>query len=55
MAFDALMCEMVDDGTLNTKEEPFVKAFFSWAWENKGMVRGIMDEFMKVPERFLTS
>ena len=51
MAFDALTRALVDYVTLNGQEEPFLKAFFNWAWENKDG-RALMDEFMKVPERF---
>ena len=51
MAFDALTRALADYVTLNGQEEPFVKGFFSWAWENKDG-RALMDEFMKVPERF---
>jgi hypothetical protein len=51
MVFDALTRALADYVTLNGKEEPFVKAFFSWAWENKDGC-ALMDEFMKVPQRF---
>ncbi len=50
MAFDAVARALADYVTLNGKEEPFVKAFFSWAWENKEG-RALMEEYMKVPRR----
>lgn len=50
MAFDALNRALADYVTLNGKEEPFVKAFYSWAWKNKDG-RAIMEEFKKVPDK----
>ena len=51
MAFDALARALADYVKLNGQEEPFVKAFFSWAWENEEG-RALMEEYMKVPKRF---
>ena len=50
MAFDALARAMTDYVTLNGQGEPFVKAFFLWAWENKEG-RALMEEYKKVPRR----
>jgi hypothetical protein len=50
MAFDALNRALADYIMLAGQEEPFVKGFLSWAWENKDG-RSLMDEFIKVPER----
>ncbi len=49
-AFDALCRAMADYVTLNGEEEPFVKAFFSWAWKNKDG-QALMDRFKSVPDR----
>ena len=50
MAVDAIMRALSDYITLNGQEEPFVKAFLSWAWENTDGP-ALMDEFKKVPKR----
>jgi len=50
MAFDALARTLANYVAINGQEEPFVRAFLNWAWENKDG-RALMDEFMKVPER----
>jgi len=50
MAFDALARAMTDYMALNGQEEPFVRAFLGWAWQNKDG-RALMDEFMKVPDK----
>jgi hypothetical protein len=50
MAFDAITRELADYIALNGQEEPFVKAFLSWAWENKNGP-ALMDEFKKVPDK----
>jgi hypothetical protein len=50
MAFDALARSLSNYVAINGQEEPFVRAFFNWAWENKDG-RALMDEYMKVPKR----
>lgn len=50
MAFDALNRALADYITLAGQEEPFVRSFLSWAWENKDGPKA-MGEFMKVPKR----
>lgn len=50
MALDALTRAVADYVTLNGQEEPFVRAFYGWAWENMDG-RTVMNEFMKVPKR----
>jgi hypothetical protein len=50
MAFDALSRALADYIKLNGQEEPFVKAFLSWAWTNTGG-KALMDEYMKVSKK----
>lgn len=49
MAFDALTRAMSDYVKLNGKEEPFVNAFFNWAWVNKNG-SAILDEYLRQPD-----
>lgn len=50
MAFDALARALADYVTLNGQEEPFVRTFYSWAWENEDG-RTLMEEFKAVPDK----
>ena len=50
MAVDALIRALADYIALNGQEDPFVKAFLSWSWNNMDG-HSLMEEFMKVPER----
>lgn len=49
MAFDALTRALADYVTLNGKEEPFVKAFYTWAWKNKDWME-LMEDYKKLPD-----
>src|SRR6185312_4918442 len=48
MATDALCRALADYITLNGQNEPFVKAFLSWAWKNKGGAE-LMERYKKAP------
>ncbi|MBI5205692.1 MAG: hypothetical protein HZA11_12320 [Nitrospirae bacterium] len=50
MACDALTRALADYMTLYGKDEPFVKAFFNWAWETKDG-QALMKEFETVSDR----
>jgi hypothetical protein len=50
MAIDALTRALADYVTLNGKDEPFVTAFFNWAWKNTDGP-ALMEQFKKVPDR----
>jgi len=50
MAYDALSRAFADYIKLNGQDEPFVKAFLSWSWENMDG-HALMEEYLKVPER----
>ncbi len=50
MAFYALIRALADYIKLNGQEEPFVKAFLSWAWTNTNN-KALMEEYMKVSKK----
>jgi hypothetical protein len=50
MAFDALARGLTDYISLHGQEEPFVKAFLSWAWTNKDG-KALMEAYVRVPEK----
>lgn len=50
MACDALTRALADYVTLYGQEEPFVKAFFNWAWKSKDG-KTLMKEYEKVSDR----
>ena len=50
MACDALTRALADYMTLHGKDEPFVKAFFNWAWETKDG-KALMKEYENVSDR----
>lgn len=49
-AFRSLLRAMTDYIELNGQDEPFVKAFLTWAWMNTDGA-GLMEKFKQVPER----
>lgn len=49
-AVDALSRALSDYVSLNGQDEPFVKAFFSWAWENTDGP-ALMEKFKIAPDR----
>ena len=50
MAFNALARALSDYVQLNGDGEPFVKAFYSWAWVNTDG-KALMEKFKNVPEK----
>lgn len=50
MACDALIRALADYATLNGQDEPFVKAFYQWAWENLDG-KALLDEYIKLPKK----
>ncbi|MBI5675030.1 MAG: hypothetical protein HZC48_04235 [Nitrospirae bacterium] len=50
MAFDALVRALADYETVNSQEEPFVRAFYNWAWENTDG-QSLTEKFKKVPDK----
>ena len=49
-AADALGRAIADYVSLNGEDEPFVKAFLSWAWKNTDGP-ALMEKFKTVPDR----
>ncbi len=49
MASDALARALADYIKINGQDEPFVKAYFQWAWNNMDG-QTLMDEYLKLPE-----
>lgn len=50
MAFDALARAFADYVKLYGQDEPFVKAFLTWAWKNKDG-QSIMEKFKNIPKK----
>ena len=49
-AYDALSQAISDYISLNGQDEPFVKAFLSWAWKNTDGP-ALMEKFKTVPDK----
>lgn len=54
LAVDALTRAVADYVSLNGQDEPFVKAFLSWAWQNNNGP-ALMESFKAVPKRMKPS